>query len=64
MNKFDYQKIVKLELTLMAPLIIGGIIMGILIKNSYIYPFTFVAILLGSITTIGMLIQLNYLDVK
>lgn len=64
MNKLDYQKIVKLEFTLMVPLIIVGIIMGLLIKNSYIYPFTFVSILLGSLFTLGMLKCLGYIECK
>jgi len=59
-NKRNYSKIIKLELTLMALLIIG-----IIIPNSYIFPFTVIAILLlGSISTLGMLKCLEYIELK
>ena len=58
-NKLNYSKIIKLELTLMA-LIIGGII----IPNSYIFPFTVVAIIFGSISMLGMLKCFEYIELK
>ena len=62
-NKLNYSKIIKLELTLMA-LIIGGIIMSLIIPNSYIFPFTVVAIIFGSISMLGMLKCFEYIELK